>query len=207
MKVAALYVETGGAYYGLEDVDPWDRERDARRYAGPHPVVAHPPCERWGRYAEGGPSARVRRMVGDDAGCFAAALAAIRRWSGIIEHPADSKAWRAFGIPAPPHTGGWIRTLDGGWTCRVDQGWYGHPARKATWLLAYGVKPPPLIWDRYVDGRRLEDGFHSSAERAAARAAGVAPVPRISARERLATPEPFRDLLLDIARSSVRRAA
>ena len=58
------------------------------------------------------------------------------------------------------------------------------------------------LWDRYVDGRRLEDGFHSSAERAAARAAGVAPVPRISARERLATPEPFRDLLLDIARSS-----
>lgn len=29
--VAALYVETGGTYYGLPGVDPWDVERDARR--------------------------------------------------------------------------------------------------------------------------------------------------------------------------------
>src|SRR5690242_17269022 len=30
MTVAALYVEKGGVYYGIEDVDPWDEERDAR---------------------------------------------------------------------------------------------------------------------------------------------------------------------------------
>ena len=42
--VAALYVQRGGAYFGLPDVDPWDEERDARLYPGPHPVVAHPPC-------------------------------------------------------------------------------------------------------------------------------------------------------------------
>ncbi len=29
-RVAALYVETGGCYFGLEDVDPWDINRDAR---------------------------------------------------------------------------------------------------------------------------------------------------------------------------------
>jgi hypothetical protein len=51
--IAALYVETGGCYYGLPDVDPWDLARDARTYAGPWPVVAHPPCERWGRYWHG----------------------------------------------------------------------------------------------------------------------------------------------------------
>lgn len=44
--IAALYVEKGGAYYGLEGVDPWDEQRDARLYDGPWPVVAHPPCER-----------------------------------------------------------------------------------------------------------------------------------------------------------------
>ena len=27
-RIAALYVETGGAYYGLPDVDPWDEARD-----------------------------------------------------------------------------------------------------------------------------------------------------------------------------------
>lgn len=25
--IAALYVQTGGAYYGLPDVDPWDEAR------------------------------------------------------------------------------------------------------------------------------------------------------------------------------------
>jgi hypothetical protein len=50
--IAALYVERGGPYFGIEGVDPWDEARDARTYAGPHPVVAHPPCERWGRYSK-----------------------------------------------------------------------------------------------------------------------------------------------------------
>jgi hypothetical protein len=75
-----------------------DEARDARLYAGPWPVVAHPPCERWGRYWHGGPSARVRRVKGDDAGCFASALASVRRYGGVLEHPAASSAWRAFGL-------------------------------------------------------------------------------------------------------------
>jgi len=47
-KVAALYVAPGGPHFGLSHVDPWPKSRDARKYAGPWPVVAHPPCERWG---------------------------------------------------------------------------------------------------------------------------------------------------------------
>ena len=46
--IAALYVESGGAYFGLQGVDPWDEVRDARLYAGPHAIVAHPPCQRYG---------------------------------------------------------------------------------------------------------------------------------------------------------------
>lgn len=38
--IAALYVETGGCYFGLPDVDPWDELRDARKYEGPWSVVA-----------------------------------------------------------------------------------------------------------------------------------------------------------------------
>lgn len=47
VTVAALFVEAGGVYFGLPDVDPWDEECDARTYAGPHPVIAHPPCQLW----------------------------------------------------------------------------------------------------------------------------------------------------------------
>lgn len=53
--IAALYVQTGGSYYNLPDVDPYDEARDARIYMGPWPVVAHPPCQRYGRFWKGQP--------------------------------------------------------------------------------------------------------------------------------------------------------
>lgn len=66
--IAALYVLPDGPYAGLEGVEVWDEARDARTYAGPWPVVAHPPCQRWGRYWSGGPSATVRRKAGAGRG-------------------------------------------------------------------------------------------------------------------------------------------
>ena len=74
MTVAALYVETGGCYFGLADVDPWDQARDARAYAGPHPVVAHPPCERWGRFWHGSPRKPHQFDLGDDGAAFGQVL-------------------------------------------------------------------------------------------------------------------------------------
>jgi len=202
--VAALYVATGGCYFGLPDVDPWDEARDARKYAGPWPVVAHPPCERWGRYWSGGPSARARRIKGDDGGCFGAALASVRRHGGVLEHPEASHAWRHFGLIAPPWHGGWTAAGDGvGWTCCVAQGNYGHRARKATWLYAAGVRElPSLDWTKPASLVRLDEGFHSKEERRRARRTGICQ--RLSYRQRAATPVGFRDLLLSIARSASR---
>lgn len=84
--IAALFVQTGGCYFGLPGVDPWDHARDARLYSGPYSVVAHPPCQRWGRYWMGSPLAvartGVRKVKGDDGGCFKAALDAVRKWGG-----------------------------------------------------------------------------------------------------------------------------
>jgi hypothetical protein len=72
--IAALFVQPNGVYADLPGVDVWDESCDARLYPGPHAVVAHPPCERWGRYWSGGPSAKVKRKLGDDGGCFESAL-------------------------------------------------------------------------------------------------------------------------------------
>jgi hypothetical protein len=204
VTVAALYVETGGCYFDRPGVDPWDEARDARKYAGPHPVVAHPPCQRWGRYWGGAPKTWPRLKLGDDGGCFAAALAAVRRWGGVLEHPEGSHAWRRFGLNLPPRYGGWVAAdFDGGWTCCVEQGAYGHRARKATWLYARGIgRPPTLAWGK-ADGDfvRLEDGFHSAEERARAIKTGACQ--RLSKRQRAATPPEFSDVLLSIARSVV----
>jgi len=203
--IAALYVMPDGPYANLPHVDMWDAARDARTYAGPWPVVAHPPCERWGRYWSGGPmlaGTPHAKQLGDDDGCFAAAIAAVRRWGGVLEHPEGSHAWRHCGLIAPPRSGAWVvADWEGGWTCCVEQGAYGHRARKATWLYACGVDIPSLNWGRAPgDFVRLDDGFHSKEERARAIKTGICQ--RLSKRQRAATPTAFRDLLISIAQTA-----
>lgn len=204
--IAALYVETNGCYFGLDGVDPWDQARDARLYAGPHRVVAHPPCQRWGKFWAGQPlhikRTGERKTKGADDGCFAAAHAAVLKFGGVLEHPEGSHAWAAFGLARPPREGGWIAAdFDGGWTCCVEQGRYGHYARKPTWLYASGVALPSLDWGKSAP--RLDPAIiaRMGLKRAqrlgevGGRGGGRDSTPRIS------TPQPFRDLLLSIARS------
>jgi hypothetical protein len=184
--IAALFVQTGGVYFGLPDVDPWDERRDARLYDGPYAVVAHPPCQRWGKFYWRGKRG-ARAVLGQDEGCFAAALLAVMKWGGVLEHPLGSLAWPAFGLRRPPTEGGWVLAGDHlGWTCCVYQGHYGHRAPKASLLYAVGVKLPELIWGPSKAKGRIE--MMSSR-------GGV----------RSATPIQFRDILLAMARSSTER--
>ena len=111
--IAALFVETDGCYFGLPGVDAWDEKRDARLYAGPWPVVAHPDCKRWGRFWHGSTRKPHQFKLGDDGGCFEAAFRAVNKFGGVLEHPADSHAWRAFGILKPERGESWIRSGDG----------------------------------------------------------------------------------------------
>lgn len=209
--IAALYVETDGCYFDLAGVDPWDVRRDARTYAGPHPVVAHPPCERWGRFWHGSPRKPHQFSLGDDGGCFSCALTAVRMYGGVIEHPADSKAWEAFGIAKPPRSGGWVYADDHsfgrGWTCYVEQGFYGHAARKPTWLYAYRTALPELRWGR--GEQRLDPVVLARHGYAYARRQGVVSLigGKHKKAKRNATPPEFRDLLLSIAASAEKRHA
>lgn len=72
--IAALYVAKGGPYFNLEGVKAYDEDEDARIYQGPWPVVAHPPCQRYGRFWKGQPGNIAKGKVerkGDDQGSFA----------------------------------------------------------------------------------------------------------------------------------------
>lgn len=205
--VAALFVETNGIYFGLPNVDPWGKDRDARTYAGPRPVVAHPPCERWGRYWGGAPRKPHQYILGADDGCFAAALGAVRQFGGVLEHPEASHAWRAFGLKAPPRNGGWVAAdFLGGWTCCVYQGHYGHMAGKATWLYAHGVELPALRWGP------CEQRIHpvALAKHGYAKARRIGMMAMVGGKDkkriRDATPPEFRDVLISIAISSHQRA-
>jgi hypothetical protein len=207
--IAALYVEPRGCYSAVEGVDLWDAQRDARLYAGPWPVVAHPPCTRWCRLA-GLVEARWGYRRGDDGGCFAAALAAVRTWGGVLEHPAYSDAWNAFSLARPRRFGGWTRAdLCGGYVCHVEQGRYGHQAKKATWLYAVGCELPELRWgsnpDRESEALVSWCGNHTKPRALVGRLHREQPRgeydnrPRLSKRAAAATPPEFRDVLLAMA--------
>lgn len=207
--IAALYVEPDGAYYGLPGVDPWDEARDARKYTGPHPVVAHPPCQRWGRFWHGSTRKPHQFKLGDDNGCFAAALEAVNAYGGVIEHPCDSHAWDAFCIPRPPRTGGWVYAGQGygsveAYTCCVYQGKYGHLSGKPTWLYVAGVPKhqlPELRWGK------TEQRLHpvALAKHGYAKARRIGMLAMIGGKDktriRNTTPPEFREVLIEIARS------
>jgi hypothetical protein len=148
VRVAALYVDTAiGPYVRLPGVEVWGYatrdgrqidafapSRDARRYDGPHPVVAHPPCGPWGRFwwnYKGGEGARS---------CGLRAVEQVRTWGGVLEHPAHSSLWAAAGMPAP----GEGCDHDGGYTLAIRQVDWGHPCAKPTWLYVVGIDPADL---------------------------------------------------------------
>ena len=89
-----------------------------------------------------------------------------------------------------------IKTWCGGWTCQVEQRHYGHRARKATWLYAYGLTPPPLKWG---PGAKPEAWISSDRPRAELAALGIA---QLGKKEAKATPPAFRELLLSMAREA-----
>ena len=197
-EIAALYVETDGIYYGLPNVDPWDEKRDARLYSGPWPVVAHPPCQLWVNLAGvnfkryGGPHNRP----GNDGGCFAMALRAVRTWGGVLEHPAGSYAWSTFALPKPCASGwSWADSVVSRHgtrcehVCEVWQSAYGHKARKRTWLFYSGINPPPeLNWLREPGTHQV--GWFDRNK------------PTLGKREARATPIPFRDMLITLAENA-----
>jgi hypothetical protein len=179
--VAALYVDPNGVYAGLPGVEVWDEARDARTYAGPWPVVAHPPCRNWSIMGQ----CRTEIVRGEDGGCFEAALHVVRGFGGVLEHPRYSHAWKRFGLTAPI-SGGWTRTLfSDNWTIEVDQANYGHEGHKPTWLLFVGENPPRLPW------------FPPFTARAYRTLPG-----RGDGSWRSRTPPAFRDVLLAMARSA-----
>ena len=144
-----------------------------------------------------------QKVLGDDGGCFASALASVRAWGGVLEHPEASHAFAHHGLTLPRWREGWQRgsAYPSEWSCCVAQGNYGHRARKLTWLLYVGdSRPPELDWSIPKLQVKLDDGYHSREERARLRKTGICQ--RLSHQQRAATPLAFRDMLLDLARRS-----
>ena len=189
---AALFVEPDGVYSVMPMIDMWPKDRDARQYAGPYPVIAHPPCQRWGalacvNYARWGGE---HNRPGNDAGCFASALQSVNTWYGVLEHPAKTKAFTAHGVQKPNGVG-WNKISNNAWVCEVWQSAYGHKANKATWLYYHGHTAPfDLIWEKPIGTHQI--GFWDKRGKNRNK-------PTLSKTEANATPIPFRDTLIKLA--------
>ena len=158
----------------------WDAARDARRWPGGAPVIAHPPCRAWGRLRH------FAKPRADEKALALYAVCQVRLHGGVLEHPKASTLWPAANLPAPGERDAW-----GGWTLPLHQHWLGHRAEKATLLYIVGCEPediPPIPL-------RLDEPTHvvQSRKRTDYR-------PHITKAEREMTPKPMADWLVELAR-------
>lgn len=147
--VAVLFARSDSQYKAMPECDVFDLARDARTFEGGKPVVAHPPCRAWGRLRHMAKPRADEKLLGLHA------VEMVRRWGGVLEHPAHSKLWGAARLPAPG-----TRDHVGGWTLPLYQGHFGHRAPKATWLYIKGVEPrdlPPIPFDLALPAGRVEN--------------------------------------------------
>lgn len=191
MSVAVLFARADSNYKALPGVDVWDAARDALKWPGGCQVIAHPPCRGWGRLrAQANPRPGEKELA-----LFA--VDQVRRFGGVLEHPAFSTLWPAAGLPAPGRVDEY-----GGWTLPISQSWWGNKAEKATWLYVCGARPcdvptmPIVLGDAaYVvanSGRRSDGGRLRKGDRGWR--------PEITKAEREHTPPALAVWLVELAR-------
>lgn len=148
--VAVLFARADSHYKTLCGVEVYDMERDARTYDGPWPVVAHPPCRSWGRLAH------MAKPRADERNLARLAVALVREFGGVLEHPQASKLWPAQRLPKPGQRDGM-----GGWTMGITQHWWGHRATKPTLLYIVGCETDDIP---ALPELKLGDGTHVIAQ-------------------------------------------
>lgn len=96
MKVAILCASPRSIYKTFNDVEVFDKFRDARTFDGTIPVVAHPPCRAW--------SAFCRHQAKPEDGekeLGPLCVAHLIRCGGVLEHPAYSRLFDECNLPKP----------------------------------------------------------------------------------------------------------
>lgn len=183
-RVAVLFAREDSHYKALPGCEVYDVARDACTYDGPWPVVAHPPCRAWGRLRS------FANPRPDERNLARLAVAMVREWGGVLEHPAGSTLWPAQRLPLPGE-----RDAFGGWTLAAPQKWWGHKAEKATWFYVVGCEPRdqpdlPLVLSEathVVQSRKRDDCR-----------------PHITKAEREHTPPELASWLVELARRCAR---
>lgn len=131
--VAVLFARADSVYKLDKSLDVYDIDRDARTWQGGCPVVAHPPCRAWGLLRQFAKPRQDEKQLAIDA------VGNVRKFGGVLEHPARSSLWNHLAMPKP----GEFQDDFGGYTIEIDQFHFGHKAQKRTWLYIVGNSELP----------------------------------------------------------------
>jgi len=178
--VAVLFARVDSIYKQLPSCDVWDIQRNALKYKGKSPVVAHPPCRAWSQLRH-----QAKPVAGEkELALFAVKV--VRENGGVLEHPARSVLWTTVGLPEPGERDKW-----GGWTMTVPQWWWGHDCDKSTRLYIVGCQPKdiPTVPLKLGEAPCVQTYSHQCRRR-----------PQMKHTKREATPRDFAIWLVSLAR-------
>ncbi len=187
-QVAVLFARADSVYKTMPGCDVWDIDRDARGFPGGMPVIAHPPCRAWGSLRQ------FAKPRADEKELAPWAIGQVRRWGGVLEHPAPSSLWPHMGLPKPGQMDNF-----GGFTLPIWQSWFGHRADKATRLYIVGCHPSDI--PRF--DLKLGISTHTVSPASSLRKGMPGWRPSIRKPEREATPPRLAEWLVELARRCV----
>jgi hypothetical protein len=130
--ISVLFVAKNSVYKTLSDsagepLDCWDEDRDAVKWPGGNPIVAHPPCRLFSQLRHMSTAPKEEKELAYWS------VERVREWSGVLEHPSRSRLWGDMQLPKPGYHDRW------GFTVSLPQYWFGHKGDKWTWLYICGV--------------------------------------------------------------------
>lgn len=194
--VAVLFARADSVYKTLPGCDVWDADRDARKWPGGAPVVAHPPCRLWA-------SLRTKAKAPIEEKQLAHfAIAQVRQWGGVVEHPWLSTLWDAYGLRPKRTVRSWTCGEGdnfGGYLLPVDLFAFGFQAQKRTGLYIVGAQPKDWPAMPLRLGRATHTiGLWSGRDRATCR-------PSIAKSQFDSTPPEMAEWLVELARRCVRQ--
>lgn len=184
-RIAALFVRRDSLYKRLLPIDDcYDSDRDARTWCGGFPVVAHPPCRSWGKLAH------MSKPRSDEKMLAVWAIEQVRRFGGVLEHPAGSRLFSFCGCSLPDC----LPDEWGGKSVLIDQYDFGHVAHKPTILYFVGCAAlPPMPPKNCFPTTKSISGE--------SRHGGRKGTHRCTQKEREETPLMLAEFLIEVARS------
>ncbi|QTR51624.1 hypothetical protein [Candidatus Thiothrix anitrata] len=178
--VTVLFARPDSVYKNSQQpVDVWDAERNALNWQGGTPVVAHPPCRAWSQLRY------FAKPVAGEKELALWAVAQVRQYGGVLEHPARSQLWPVAGLPKPSE-----KDEYGGWTYEAPQKWWGHRCEKPTRFYIVGCSPANMPEVPFVLGEATHVQTYSHRCRRR---------PQITRAEREHTPPRLAEWLITLA--------